>query len=301
MSSASSAGIRPGTVFHDDRGSVAQLHGVGIRQVGDLWYAWGEDKVAAGLFTAIACYSSPDLVAWTYRGDSLSIGEGDLGADRVVERPKVLQRADGAWVMLLHIDTADYAAARVGFAISDNPIGPYRYLHSERPLGNISRDIGVFVEDGVGYLLSEDRDNGLHIYRLRPDYLGVESVIATLRQQNRPDIGYESPTMVRHDGQYYLFGSDLTGWSTNDNMYTTAEALTGPWSEWRAFAPDGSSTFDSQVSVVVPVGSGFLYVGDRWQQHDLENSPAVWLPLSIGDGEAVLEWHDQWNPAEVFA
>lgn len=290
-------GIRPGEVIVDDRGRVAQLHGVGIQRVGDRWYAWGEDKTAGSTFSAVACYSSEDFVTWHYEGDSLvATPTGDLAADRVVERPKVLQNPDGQWVMLLHIDNADYSDARVGYAIADTPAGPYTYIRSERPWGNLSRDIGVYEENGVGYLLSEDRDNGLHIYRLRRDLLGVESLVATLRQQERPDIGYESPTLVKHDDLYYLFGSDLTGWSTNDNKYATAHRLDGPWSSWRDFAPPGTATFDSQVSVVVPVGPGFVYVGDRWLRDDLANSAAVWLPLEITDGAATLRWHDEWRP-----
>ncbi|MEO7124483.1 MAG: hypothetical protein ABI400_15495, partial [Lacisediminihabitans sp.] len=153
---------------------------------------------------------------------------------------------------------------------------------------------------GVGYLLSEDRENGLHIYRLRPDYLGVESIVVTLRQQDRPRLGYESPTLVRKDGLYYLFGSDMTGWNTNDNMYATASSLGGPWSRWQRFAPVGTDTFDSQVSVVVPVGEGHLYIGDRWQKDALDTSPAVWLPITIGNAAATLEWQDAWSPQAVF-
>ncbi|HMR49728.1 MAG TPA: family 43 glycosylhydrolase [Arachnia sp.] len=292
--------IRPGGVFRDDRGRTAQLHGVGLLREGDLWYAWGEDKAAGGTFTAVACYSSPDLATWRYEGDALTASEGDLGPDRVIERPKALRRPDGRWILFLHVDTSDYGYARVGYAIADTPTGPFHYQGSERPLGNLSRDIGVYQEDGVGYLLSEDRDNGLHIYRLRDDYLGVASVVATLRQQDRPEIGYESPALVRHDGLYYLFGSDLTGWSTNDNKYATATDLAGPWTPWRCFAPAGTATFDSQISAVVPVGSGYLYAGDRWIRGDLAESPAVWLPLRLSDGEARLEWCDEWSPLEVF-
>ncbi len=292
--------IHPGRTFVDDRGRTAQLHGIGLHRDADgTWYAWGEDKTAGGTFTAVASYSSPDLSTWRYEGDALVAGDGDLGADRVIERPKVLRRPDGQWIMLLHVDTADYGYARVGYAIADTPTGPYRYLHSERPLGNISRDIGVYQEDGAGYLLSEDRDNGLHIYRLRDDYLGVDKIVTTLRQQNRPEIGYESPTLVRHDGRYYLFGSDLTGWSTNDNMYTTASDLAGPWQPWRPFAPQGAATFDSQVSVVAAVDGGHVYIGDRWLKDDLFHSPAVWLPLTLHDGNAELRWRDHWNLKEL--
>ena len=293
------ATICPGELFVDDRGAVAQLHGIGIQRVGEHWYAWGEDKTAGDRFTAVACFRSPDLANWEFRGAAISAGEGDLAPDRIVERPKALQRPDGRWVLLLHIESADYSDARVGFAIADRPEGPYEYLGSERPLGNLSRDIGVYQEDGVGYLLSEDRDHGLHIYRLRADHCGVESIVATLRQQDRPEIGYESPTLVRHDGTYYLFGSDLTGWDLNDNKYATASALEGPWSEWSDFAPPGSRTFDSQVSVVVPVGDGHVYIGDRWLREDLASSAPVWLPLHIGDGAARLDWRDEWSIQEM--
>lgn len=291
--------IGTGALFLDDRGLVAQLHGIGIQRVGEHWYAWGEDKTAGDRFTAVACYRSTDLASWEYLGDALGAGDGDLAADRIIERPKALQRPDGRWVLVVHVDSADYSDARVGYAIADRPEGPYEYLGSERPLGNLSRDVGVYQEAGVGYLLSEDRENGLHIYRLRDDYCGVDRLIATLRQQDRPEIGYESPTLVRQDGIYFLFGSDLTGWDLNDNRYATAPTLGGPWSHWRDFAPTGSRTFDSQVSVVLPVGDGHVYIGDRWRREDLASSAPVWLPLRIENGRAEMIWRDEWSIEEM--
>ncbi|HWU45387.1 MAG TPA: family 43 glycosylhydrolase [Humibacter sp.] len=292
------AEVRPGTTFVDDTGAVAQLHGVGIQRFGDRFYAWGEDKRAGSLFTAVVCYSSADLAEWRFEGNSLVAGDGELGPDRIIERPKVLRRPDGAYVMFLHVDTADYRFARVGYAIGDNPVGPFRYVGSERPLGNVSRDIGVYQENGVGYLLSEDRKNGLHVYRLAPDHLSVEAIVATTLKDDLSH-GYESPALVRHEGLYYLFGSDLTGWSTNDNKVATATDLRGPWSSWADIADPGSATFDSQVSAVVPVGDGarpaFVYVGDRWLKDDLANSPAVWLPMELSGGRARIDWVDEWR------
>lgn len=299
----SGAPITPGTTVLDDRGEVAQLHAIGLQRVEDRWYAWGEDKSRGDRFTAVACYSTADLASWRYEGLALAAGDGDIAPDRIVERPKALRRPDGRWVMLLHLDSGDYSYAHVGYAIADRPEGPYAFVRSERPLGNISRDIGVYQEDGVGYLLSEDRENGLHIYRLAEDYLSVESVVATLRQnpEDRPELAYESATLVKHEGLYYLFGSDLTGWNLNDNRYATAPSLAGPWSPWRHVAPPGSATFQSQVSVVVPLGGDvFAYVGDRWQSEDLYHSPVVLLPLRISDGDAVLEWRDSWRIEDVL-
>lgn len=298
--------IAPGLLFVDQNGDVAQLHGVGIQRYDGVFYAWGEDKTHGGTFGGVACYSSPDLATWTFLGHALAVDETvpDLAPGRVVERPKVLRNAAGAYVMLLHVESPDYSYARVGWAISDRPEGPYTYLHSERPLGNISRDIGVFLDDdGTGYLLSEDREHGLHVYRLAPDLLSVEAIVSTTLTppSDHPagPHGYESPTMIRHDGLYYLFGSELTGWSTNDNQYATAPSPAGPWSEWRDFAPPGSATYDSQVSVVVPVhGSettSHVYVGDRWNRDDLYHSAPVWLPMRVKDGRAELEWRESWT------
>ena len=46
----------------------------------------------------------------------------------------------------------------------------------------------------------------------------------------------------------------------------------------------------------MPLPDGqFLYIGDRWNPDDLGNSPTLWLPIRIGGGEAMLEWHDEWT------
>lgn len=294
--------ITPGTTFIDNQGQVAQLHGVGIQKFGDRYFAWGEDKTAGSKFTAIACYSSEDLARWQFEGNALEASSGDLGPDKIIERPKVLQRPDGAYIMYLHVDTDDYSLAKVGFATSSTPAGPYKYLGSTRPLGNESRDIGVFQEDGVGYLLSEDRINGLHIYQLSDDYLSVEAIISTTLKADGTH-GYESPTLIKDTNTYYLFGSDLTGWSANDNKFSTSPSLGGPWADWRDFAPAGSATFDSQVSVVIPIdtalGIRYVYAGDRWHRDDLFNSKAVWLPLVISNNNASLLWNDNWCTADL--
>ena len=297
--------IAPGKLFVDQNGAVAQLHGVGIQHFDGLFYAWGEDKSAGPTFTGVACYSSPDLATWTSHGHALTADPAvsDIAPGRVVERPKVLRRADGTYVMLLHIESPDYSYARLGWAVSDRPEGPYRYLRSERPLDNLSRDIGVFQDDdGTAYVLSEDRANGLRIYRLSDDLLHVEEIVSTTltKPGEHPagPHGYESPALVKAGGLYYLVGSDLTGWSTNDNQVATATSLAGPWSDWAGIAPPGTATYDSQTSVIVTVRgtqtTSHVYVGDRWIKDDLAHSAPVWLPMEIGDGNARLLWRDSW-------
>ncbi|OZG68336.1 family 43 glycosylhydrolase [Bifidobacterium eulemuris] len=295
MTTVTMSGVR---LAHDDRGEVAQLHGLGIQRFGDLYYAYGENKVKGNLFQGVVCYTSPDLQDWTNRGIVLPVrDEGLLAADTIAERPKVLRcPSTGEYVMYVHAERHDYSYAHVAVAVADDPLGPFRFLFSMQPFGNISRDIGVFQDEGgEGYLLSEDREHGTHIYRLSADYHSVVEDVVCLKGTDYA-FGYESPTMIRHEGLYYWFGSQLTGWDCNDNMFATAPAIEGPWSDWRPFTPEGSRTFDSQCDLVLPLPDGqFLYIGDRWNPDDLGNSPTLWLPIRIGGGNASLEWHDEWH------
>src|ERR1700761_9529926 len=84
----------PGATWTDTSGNVLQTHGLGIVKNGSTWYAFGENKSGESssnaAFQSISCYSSADLAHWTYHGAALSLqSSGDLGPNRVVERPKV--------------------------------------------------------------------------------------------------------------------------------------------------------------------------------------------------------------------
>jgi hypothetical protein len=197
------------------------------------------------------------------------------------------------YVMYLHIDNSSYGEAKVGVATSSTPCGAYAYQGSFQPLGFQSRDLGLFQDtDGTGYLLTEDRVNGLRIDRLSADYLSVASAVKVFAD-------YEAPAMVKANGRYYLLGSHLTGWSTNDNVYATATSLTGTWSAFRTFAPVGTNTYNTQTANVIPVagstGTTYVYAGDRWTTADLGASPMVWLPLTLSGTTVAAGWQRSWT------
>ena len=297
-------------LFTDDHGRTAQLHGIGVQRFGDRWYAYGEIKRSGNLFQGVACYSTRDFVHWTDEGVALPVGdEGTItGPGRIIERPKVMRcPATGRYVMYLHVDGEDdYSYAHIGVAVGETPTGEFTFLNTIQHKGFESRDIGVFQdEDGTGYILSEDRPHGTHIYRLSDDYLTIVEDVVCLKGTNYW-AGYESPILIRRDDTYYWFGSQLTGWDCNDNMYATAKDLHGPWSEWQPFTPQGSNTYGSQCDSIVPLpdevvgedqwhASRFLYIGDRWHPQDLGNSELVTLPIDINAGQAGLAWHDRWD------
>lgn len=286
--------IVPGQLWTAGDASL-QAHSAGIIKVGVTWYWIGENKTHGSSFYANSCYSSTDLVHWKFVNDTLKLQpSGDLGPDRIVERPKILYNArTKTYVMYMHIDDAKYQEAKVGVATSTTVCGDYHYRGSFRPLGFQSRDIGLFQDkEGSAYLLSEDRVNGLRIDALSGDYLSVTKTVAVL-----PDM--EAPAMIRVGNTYYIFCSHLTGWDTNDNQYATAPSPAGPWSALKGFAPAGSHTFNSQTTFVLPVAgkksTTYIYMGDRWQPKDLVHSTYIWLPLTISGTSVSMEWHDRWS------
>jgi hypothetical protein len=230
-------------------------------------------------------------VEWSYVGALLSrTSSGDLGPNRVVERPKVVyNKATKKYVLWMHIDSSDYGEAKAGVATSDSVCGKFEYKGSSRPLGFESRDQGVFVdEDDKAYLLTEDRKNGLRIDLLSDDYLTVKSSVYTWKEK------YEAPAVIKKNGVYFMFASKLTGWNTNDNVYSTATKLSGPWSGWKIFADSGSNTYNSQTTFVLPVGSGAMYLGDRWVSDNLMRSTYIWLPLKLEGTTASMKNAVNW-------
>lgn len=273
--------ITPGSVWNDAQGNVIQAHGEGIIAVDGKYYWLGEDKTNGSAFQNVKCYSSSDLKTWTFVGNVLTRqASGDLGPNRVIERPHVIYNsATSQFVMYMHVDSSDYKDRKAGVATSSTVCGSYTYRGSMKPLGHDSLDDTMFQDGTTGYFISEDRTNTkLQIYRLSDDYLTVSSLVATVPQ-------YESPAVAKIGGTYFLFGSHLTGWSTNDNQYSTASSMAGPWGTWKSFAPSGTNTCNSQTAFILPVvGSSattYVLLADRWNSSNLTDSRYIWLPLTI--------------------
>ncbi|KAJ5371059.1 galactan 1-3-beta-galactosidase [Penicillium cataractarum] len=285
--------IVPGATWTaTNTGLHIQSHGAGLIEVDGVYYMIGEDKTQGTFFQNINAYSSTNLVEWTWEGALLTrASDGDLGQERIVERPKIIYNAHTAtYVMYMHIDNADYSEARVGVAICKTVVGSYEYKGSFRPLDCESRDIGLFKDDdGSAYLLAEDRVNGLRIMALSDDYCKVISHVYCWKEC------IESPAIWKSDEHYYMFGSHLTGWDCNDNVYSYAPALRGPWSPWREFADLGSKTYESQISTVLPFGDMAVYLGDRWCPSNLAQSTYVWLLLSKKGHEIYMKDQTSWT------
>lgn len=290
--------IRPGGVWPDNRGRHVQAHGGGILKWNGTYYWFGEER-AQGLDPAkryVSCYASKDLAHWTFRRDVLQQADPEgLGPNYVLERPKVFYNArTRQFVMYFHLDNGSYSLARVGVATSRTVDGDYQYVSSFRPLGHQSRDIGQFVDDdGVAYLIFEDRPFGFRIAKLSPDYLSVEREVCLIPMH------MEGGALVHYRGLYYAIGSGLTGWSPNPNKYTTAASLSGPWSAFKDIAPPETKTYGAQSTMLVKVvgakATTVIYMGDIWKPRTQWDSRYLWMPLEIGDGTLRLPAPKVWT------
>jgi hypothetical protein len=287
--------ITPGSVWNDTQGNVIQAHGEGIIEVDGKYYWLGEDKTNGSAFQNVKCYSSSDLANWTFVNNVLTRqASGDLGPNRVIERPHVIYNTSTSqFVMYMHVDNSNYTDRKAGVATSSSVCGSYTYRGSMRPLGHDSLDDTLFQDGTTVYFLSEDRTNTkLQIYQLSDDYLTVSSLVATVPQ-------YEAPAVAKIGGTYFLFGSHLSGWSTNDNQYATASSMAGPWGAWKSFAPAGTNTCNSQSTFILPVigssGTTYVFLSDRWNSGNLTDSRYIWLPLTINGTTVSMTCATSWK------
>ena len=133
-----------GQLWMDTEGNHITAHGGNIFQYGDTYYWYGENRPYRGFTTeaGVGVYSSKDLKTWKNEGIALAVSEEaghDIERGCIMERPKVLYNAKtNKFVMLFHLELKGrgYEAARVAFAVSDTPTGPFRFVRSTRVNAN---------------------------------------------------------------------------------------------------------------------------------------------------------------------
>ncbi len=304
---------KQGGAWKDTDGHFINAHGAGILfhqgiyymfgeiKKGKTWLVGGQDwedyRVPAG---GVSCYSSKDLMNWKYEGVALAPVAGDASDDldtgRVIERPKVVYNEHTKkFVMWMHIDKNDYSYARAGVAVSDNPVGPYKYLESVRPNGQMSRDMTLFKDDnGKAYLIyASENNNTMQVCLLSDDYLSPTKKYTRILEDQRR----EAPALFKQGGKYYLVTSLCSGWSPNAATYAVADSMLGQWKQEGnpCSGADAATTFQSQSTYILPLKdqtNSYLFMADRWNKLDLQDSRYIWLPLHVTDGKVEIKWVD---------
>ncbi len=298
-----STSFKPGALWYDTNGDVINAHGGGVLFAKGRYYWFGE-KRGAHAQEGVNVYSSKDLYNWKFENLALAPVENDTTSDIargcLMERPKVIyNKLTGKYVMWFHLELRGqgYKAARAAVAVSDNVTGPYTYLKSFRPNGNMSRDMTLYVDDdGSAYHIYSSRENyDLRIVQLAADYLSATTRDTMLFSKHR-----EAPAIFKHNS-YYLITSAATGWAPNKaSMHSSTDLFTN----WTLLGNpmtgnNADSTFGGQSAYILPVQGkkdAFIFIADKWNPRDLKDSRYLWLPIQYRqNGEPFIDWKDQWN------
>lgn len=374
----STAGLRPakaqemtetnvgtnGELWLDTAQKPINAHGGNIINYNGKYYWYGENRPYQGFTTEVGVevYSSTDLKTWQDEGVALAVSQtpgDDIERGCIMERPKVMYNpSTSKFVMLFHLELKGkgYEAARVAFAVSDTPTGPFRFIRSTRlhagkwPFnfdkdkqalaqntdarkwkdwwtpewrkevnkgmylwrdfqgGQMSRDMTVYVDDdGKAYHITSSQENlTLLISELTDDYLDFTGkyIMVAPGGQN------EAPTLVKHNGKYWMICSGCTGWDPNEARMFVADNIWGPWKQlpspftgeekasllihgrqnhYEEFA--ANKTFGCQGTYILDLGDRQYFMADRWNPRHLSHSLHVWLPIAYrADGTPVIEW-----------
>jgi Glycosyl hydrolases family 43 len=297
-------------VWNDTGGKPINAHGAGILYYDGAYYLFGEIKKGKTWLVAnqnwedyrvpaggVSCYSSRDLVNWKYEGVALTPVVGDTSSDidtgRVIERPKVLyNRRTKKFVMWMHVDANDYSYSQAGIAVSNSPQGPYTYLGSLKPNGQMVRDMTLYkdIDDRAYLIYASESNKTMQVCLLTDDYLTPSARFTRITSAH----DREAPAIFFANNKYYLITSGCSGWSPNPATYATADSLLGEWKQYGnpCKGAGAENTFQSQSTFIVPLPGDtatFIFMADRWNKSNLEASGYLWLPLKMVNGKPVIE------------
>ena len=326
---SATAEIRPGELWYDTAGHVINAHGGGVMFDKGVYWWYGEHKVygEAGnrAHVGVHVYSSTDLERWTDRGIALRVvdaampadfvskpvgkmPESDIADGCVIERPKVMFcPATGKYVMHFHLELRGrgYEAARVGIATADRPEGPFAFLRSLRPNGEMSRDMTLFRDDdgSAWQICASESNRTTHVNRLTDDFTDFTGECHRLGV----DDSTEAAAICKRGGFYYLVGSGCTGWAPNTARLYRSRSIKGPWERLgnpcRGIDPasglGADITWGAQSTFILPVAGkddAFIAMFDIWNPRNHEESRYVWLPVTFEKDLLWVDWKTAWTP-----
>ena len=309
--------IKPGQTWNDVNGSAINAHGGCVVYHNGNYYWFGENRNGSKS-DGISCYRSNDLYSWTRLSRAVTPTgtktdeNRDIASGRTLERPKVIwNEATRKWVMWIHWENGDdYGQAKSAVCVADKVEGPYTLVDVFRPNDRDARDQTVFVDtDGAAYhVYSTNMNSNTNCERLTSDYLRPEEGFALQLKGRR----FEAAALFKVGDIYYGLFSGCTGWDPNPGRYMwTYDLMEQTWNAPADFkASDGSTginfcvdngknnSYQSQSNFVFPVPGKdkcFIYMGDRWNSSNVQNSKHVWLPLSVRSGYPTVRWYDSWS------
>lgn len=279
------------TIPRRDRdGDIIDAHDGCLEQFGPRFYLYGTAYGATSGFTTAnryVCYSSPDLLDWTFHGSLFA-----AQPDGVMYRPAVkYNRGTGKFVLWFNWYPTLWHG-QSGVAIADTPEGPFTiqqpavHMRYAQP-GDHSL---LIDDDGTGYLIytSIATEHGISIEQLTDDYLA-----STHKNSGILATGCEAPVLLKRDHSYYaLFDACCCFCPVGSGAQVHVAAH--PLASYRLIGninrADGQVIVAAQQAHVATIQRGgrtrYVWIGDRWgstpdgiKGHDFQ----IWLPLDFDE------------------
>ncbi|WP_455587101.1 RICIN domain-containing protein [Bacteroides sp.] len=297
--------VQNGRTWLANDGKHINAHGGGMFYENGYYYLFGESRNGMNS-NGVGVYRSTDLYNWENLGLALELSGKktntlqDIAKGRLLERPKVIyNERTKKYVMWAHWeDGNDYSKARAMVAVADKVEGPYTFVRTVRPNGQMSRDQTIFVEDGKAYQIRASEENmTLHCTLLDEEYCKPTDTWQRIIVGKQ----YEAPAIMRVGDLYFGIFSGCTGWDPNPaHLSMTKDFMSSNWTDLGNPCLDENSgtTYSSQSTHIFKVEgyeNAYVFMADRWNKNNVEASTYVWLPVRLRTGYPILNWFDTWD------
>ncbi|WP_018750585.1 chitobiase/beta-hexosaminidase C-terminal domain-containing protein [Paenibacillus sanguinis] len=281
----------------EDQLAAGEPYGI---KAGDTWYHYfysGVRDAATGLVTT-SIYEQTSTDGRSYGDDRLLGSFEDM---RVEMEGYRLNPQSGKVVFSAHEEASSgYGRAGVFLGSVTPGSNDFSVTFRGRPFEKESRDMTLFVDDDhTAYLFFATRNNSdIAIVRLDSNWERPAALVNTIFEGKKK----ESPSLIKHDGRYYFFGSTANGWYPSQGEYASAASIAGEWTPLRPIG--NAASYATQANGIARhTGANgretFLANGYHWgaQYADNYKDPmgtyARLFPTVFHNGIATSEWFHQ--------
>ncbi|SFP81418.1 family 43 glycosylhydrolase [Hymenobacter arizonensis] len=294
------------STFKDPKSGQEKYYWYGVHyQEAETYRSSPNKTLPRASFESVTCYTSTDLVNWTFEGDALSKAEalpdgrltwvGRLGVAHIQE--------SGQYALLVQ------HGAEVLIAVANQPAGPFTWHQKISMLDRIGTtntgDQTVFTDADTGksYLVYSYGRGRNKIY---VSEIGLKNGKVDLLDYTKifEGAGREGNCMFKHQGKYYMAASNLYGWDASLAYYLVANDIRGPYEPANDMRVLAGSTADyahvTQTGFFVNVKGSkqetVVYCGDRWANFAGNGlGYNQWFPLSFAGAEPYFNSLGSWN------
>jgi len=317
--------IKNDTFWNTKDGSPIYSQGGGIFRFMDplsktekyFWYGVHYEEAAAyraypaitqgsNTFESVTCYSSTDLVNWTFERDVLTKNE----LLKRNPRPTWVGRLGVAYIKELkkYAMFVQYGG-QVLITVADTPTGDFNWhqqLNMTDMIGTSNTgDQTVFTDEDTGksylvYSYGKGR-NKIYISEIGVKDGKVNLLDCTKIYQGD---GREGNCMFKYKGKYYMAASNLYGWDASHAYYLVADRIKGPYTPtnqmliMKGAADDYAHVTQTGFFYTIKGSKQetVLYCGDRWS--DFAGNGLgynQWCPLSFNGKTPYFNSLSSWN------